>query len=268
MVNLKSRAARNIAWIERYCRVPEGAHVGKPVKLRDWQRGELRDIYDNPAAPAARSCRSGARTERPRSPPFYYSCICAARNTGRIAAILDRAKPRASGADLLNWPPRSCACRQDLPTVVKIREAAKESALSRSRHPLSGAFGGSLTAYGLSPVFTVHDELGQVKGPRSELYEALETATGANEAPLTVIISTQAPTDGDLLSMLIDDALAGHDPRTVCRLYTAPKELNPFEIETIELANPALGTFLNASKSWKWRRTPSACPRARRNSEI
>src|SRR5262245_41801585 len=33
------------------------------------------------------------------------------------------------------------------------------------------------TNYGLSPVLIVHDELGQVRGPRSELYEALETST-------------------------------------------------------------------------------------------
>jgi len=102
------------------------------------------------------------------------------------------------------------------------------------------------TAYGLSPSFVVHDELGQVRGPRSELYEALETAAGAQENPLSVIISTQAPTDADLLSMLIDDAKAGHDPRTLVSLYTAPPEEDPFERAVIAKANPALGNFLNA----------------------
>jgi phage terminase large subunit-like protein len=101
------------------------------------------------------------------------------------------------------------------------------------------------TAYGLSPVFIVHDELGQVKGPRSELYEALETATGAQEYPLSIIISTQAPTDADLLSVLIDDALAAHDPRTVISLYTASDELDPFSDEAIRAANPAFGDFQN-----------------------
>src|SRR5690625_5673840 len=42
------RSTRNIRWIERYCRVPEGKDVGKPVKLRGWQRAELRKVYDNP----------------------------------------------------------------------------------------------------------------------------------------------------------------------------------------------------------------------------
>jgi phage terminase large subunit-like protein len=91
----------------------------------------------------------------------------------------------------------------------------------------------------------IHDELGQVRGPRSTLYEALETATGAQQNPLSVIISTQAPTEGDLLSVLIDDALSGQDPRVVVSLYTAPMDLDPFEPDTIRLANPALGNFLN-----------------------
>jgi hypothetical protein len=51
------------------------------------------------------------------------------------------------------------------------------------------------------------------------LYEALETATGAQADPLTIVISTQAPTDADLLSILIDDAKAGHDPHTVLSLH-------------------------------------------------
>src|SRR5215831_6481599 len=102
------------------------------------------------------------------------------------------------------------------------------------------------TAYGLSPVFLVHDELGQVRGPRSELFEALETSTSAQLAPLSIIISTQAPTDGDLLSILIDDALSGHDPHTICLLHAAPADAaDPFSLETIKLANPALGTFQN-----------------------
>ena len=80
------------------------------------------------------------------------------------------------------------------------------------------------------------------------MYEALETATGAQDDPLSIIISTQAPTDADLLSVLIDDALAGHDPRVVVKLYTADQTLDPFAEETIKLANPAFGDFQNASE--------------------
>src|SRR5215472_16742244 len=101
------------------------------------------------------------------------------------------------------------------------------------------------TNYGLSPVLTIHDELGQVRGARSELFEALETASAAQVRPLSIIISTQAPTGADLLSILLDDAMAGHDARVICCLYSAPPDADPFAIATIKLANPALGNFQN-----------------------
>jgi len=103
----------------------------------------------------------------------------------------------------------------------------------------------SSTAHGKSPAFALHDELGQVRGPRSELFNAVENAMGAHESPMSVVISTQAPTDADLLSVLIDDALDGNDPRIVVSLYTADPQLDAFSIEAIKQANPALGDFLN-----------------------
>jgi len=107
------------------------------------------------------------------------------------------------------------------------------------------------TAYGLSPVFTVHDELGQVKGPRSELYEALETASAAQEAPLSIVISTQAPTDADLLSLLIDDGLTGADPRIKVELCTAPVDIDPFSEEAIRAANPHFDEFMNKEEVFR-----------------
>ncbi len=87
-----------------------------------------------------------------------------------------------------------------------------------------------------------------MRGPRSQLYEAMETATAAQADPLTIIISTQAPHDADLLSVLIDDAVAGHDERVVVSLYTAPLDDDPFDEETIRLANPAYGEFQNPTE--------------------
>jgi phage terminase large subunit-like protein len=35
-----------IAWIEDSCVIPEGRHVGRPVKLRPWQKRIIRSLYD------------------------------------------------------------------------------------------------------------------------------------------------------------------------------------------------------------------------------
>src|SRR5215469_11398071 len=44
----KTRGEEVIGWIERACFVPEGANVGQPLKLLDWQRDWILTIYDNP----------------------------------------------------------------------------------------------------------------------------------------------------------------------------------------------------------------------------
>src|SRR5690606_24693907 len=133
-----------------------------------------------------------------------------------------------------------------LNAVVKDRYTAKQSFCEELGTLYRALSAEASTAYGLIPVFIVYDELGQVRGPRSELYEALETATGAQDSPLSIVISTQAPNPTDLLSVLIDDAKTGADKRVVLSLYTAPDDADPFEAETIKLANPAFGDFQNA----------------------
>ena len=39
-----SRGNRNIRWIEKHCIVPEGRDVGKPIKLRPWQKKWIKAI--------------------------------------------------------------------------------------------------------------------------------------------------------------------------------------------------------------------------------
>jgi phage terminase large subunit-like protein len=131
---------------------------------------------------------------------------------------------------------------------VVVRDTAKQLACPELGTLYRALSAEASTSYGLSPVFVVHDELGQVKGPRSELYEALETAAGAQDEPLSIVISTQAPTAADLLSVLIDDAATGTDPKVKLFLFTAPEGLDPFGDEAIRAANPAYGDFLNAEE--------------------
>ena len=43
-----TRGEKVIAFIEAYCKTPEGAKVGSSLKLADFQREFITDIYDNP----------------------------------------------------------------------------------------------------------------------------------------------------------------------------------------------------------------------------
>lgn len=260
-----ARARRNIAWIEQYCRVPEGRDVGKSVKLRPWQRKEIERIYGSPTRRAIISFgRKNGKTALASFLLLLHLCGPEAKPNSQLYSA---AQSREQASVLFNLAAKSVRMSPDLHAVIIIRDTAKELVCAEIGTKYRALSADASTAYGLSPVFTVHDELGQVKGPRSELYEALETASGAHEEPLSVIISTQAPTDGDLLSILIDDAEKGEDPRVKVSLYTADPDLDPFAEKAIRQANPAFGDFQNAKETLAMaedaRRMPSREPEFR-----
>ena len=244
-----SRAERNIRWIETYCRIPEGKDVGKPVKLREWQRHELTRIYDNPHGTRRAILSFGRKNGKTALSAFILLLHLCGPEARPNSQLFSAAQSRDQAAILFSLAAKTVRMSPDLSAVVVIRDTAKQLACTELGTLYRALSADASTAYGLSPVLIVHDELGQVKGPRSELYEALETATGAQENPLSIVISTQAPTDADLLSLLIEDGLSGQDPRVVVSLYTAPETLDPFTEEAIRLANPAFGDFQNAQET-------------------
>lgn len=254
-----SRSARNIRWIESHLRVPEGALVGEPIKLRPWQRKVLRGIYDSPTRRALISfARKNGKTA-------LAACLLLLHLVGPEAQpnsqLYSAAQSRDQASILFALAAKMVRMSPDLSQYVVVRDTAKQLACPELGTLYRALSAEASTAYGLSPAFVVHDELGQVRGPRSDLYEALETAAGAQKSPLSIVISTQAPTDADLLSVLIDDAARGEDPQTKLFLFSASKDLDPFGDEAIKAANPAFGDFQNAqevrSQAESARRMPS-----------
>lgn len=136
----------------------------------------------------------------------------------------------------------------DLAAYVSVRDTIKQLYCPELGTLYRALSADAFTNLGSSPAFAVHDELGQVRGPRFELFEAIETGMGAHTDPLSIVISTQAPTDQDLLSILIDDAATGKDPKRKLYLFSAPRELDPFGVPAFKAANPAYGDFLNADE--------------------
>lgn len=234
-----------IDWIEDYCFVPEGKLLGQRIHLAEWQRDEVRKIYDNPAGTRRAILSFGRKNGKTTLCALLLLVHLCGPRAITNSSMFSTAQSRDQAALIFHMAAKIVRMSPGLRDNVKIKDTTKELTCPELQTRYRALSAEASTAYGLSPVFAIHDELGQVRGPRSELYEAIETATGAQEDPLSVIISTQAPTDSDLLSVLIDDALAGHDPRVIVKLYTAPLHLDPFSEEAIHAANPALGNFLN-----------------------
>lgn len=244
----KTRADRNIAWIEKHCAIPEGKDVGKPVRLREWQKADLRKIYDNPAGTRLAILSFGKKNAKTSLACFLLLLHLCGPESVPNTQLPSTAQSKEQAAVLFKLAAKVVRLSPTLRPVLVVRDTIKEIYCPERGTLYKALSAEASTAHGQSPIFAVHDELGQVRGPISELYNAIENAMGAHENPLSIIISTQAPTDADLLSVLIDDALAGHDPRTVISLYTADKSLDPFSEEAIRQANPAFGDFLNAKE--------------------
>lgn len=241
-----TRGERNAAWIESFCRIPEGKFVGRKVKLTSKQKTWLKRIYDEPTRIFILSmARKNAKTAFSAFLLLLHLCGPEAKPNSQLYSA---AQSRDQASILFALAAKMIRMSPELSDYVGIRDTAKQLYCKELGTLYRALSAEASTAYGLSPVFTVHDELGQVKGPRSELYEALETASAAQESPLSIIISTQAPTDADLLSVLIDDALTGADPRIKVELYTAPIDLDPFLESTIRLANPHFDDFMNTEE--------------------
>jgi len=241
-----TRGERNADWIERYCRVPEGKLIGQKVHLSQNQRRWLKRIYDTPTRTFILSMgRKNAKTTFSGFLLLLHLCGPEAVPNGQLFSA---AQSREQASILFNLSAKIVRMSPDLSETVSIRDTAKQlycPDLGTLYRALSAE---ASTAYGLSPTFTVHDELGQVKGPRSDLYDALESASAAHDNPLSVVISTQAPTDADLLSVLIDDALTGADPMVKVELYTTPVDDDPFTEESIRKANPHYDEFMNRAE--------------------
>jgi phage terminase large subunit-like protein len=241
-----TRGQRNIAWIESFCCIPEGRDVGKPVRLRPWQKKIIVGIYDKPTRRAIISF--GRKNAKTTLAGFLLLLHLAGPEARANSQLYSAAQSRDQAALLFGLASKMVRLSPSLSQFLTVRDSAKQLFCPELGTLYRALSADATTAYGLSPVFIVHDELGQVKGSRSPLYEALETATGAQQDPLSIVISTQAPTDADLLSVLIDDAKAGHDKRVRLFIYTAPVEDDPFSAKTIRKANPAFGDFLNAEE--------------------
>lgn len=239
------RAERNINWIEDYCRIPEG-QVGARVRLRDWQKDIIRGIYGTPTRRAIISV--GRKNAKSTLAAFLLLLHLCGHEAKANSQLYSAAVSRDQAALIFGLAAKIVRLSPDLQQFVTIRDTAKQLVCPELGTLYRALSAEASTAYGLSPAFIVHDELGQVKGPRSELYEALETATGAQEDPLSIVISTQAPTDADLLSVLIDDAATQSDPKVKLFLWTAPEEGEAFSEEAIRAANPAFGDFQNAEE--------------------
>lgn len=238
-----TRAEKVIAFIERYCFVPEGALVGKPIKLEDFQRQFITDVYDNKHGTTHGILSIGRKNGK----TALIACLLLAHLVGPVAVqnsqIISGAMSRDQAALVFNLAVKMIQLNSKLSNIISIKPSGKRLIGLPMNVEYKALAADGKTAQGLSPVLAILDEVGQVQGSQSAFVDAITTAQGAHKNPLLLTISTQAANDADLLSIWIDDAKNSADPHTVCHVYTADSSLNITDPQAWQQANPALGIF-------------------------
>lgn len=243
-----TRGEKVIAFIERYCRVPEGVLLGKPVRLLDFQKRFILDVYDNPA----RTSRAYLSMARKNAKTATISMMVLAHIVGPEAyqnsRIVSGAQTRKQAGEVYNYAAKMVAMSPELRKVVKAVPSQKILIGLPMNVEYQAISADAKGAHGGSPIVAILDEVGQVRGPYDAFIEAIETSQGAYEGKaLLIAISTQAPTDDDLFSRWLDDAEASGDPRIVRHVYSAPDDADLLDRDAWKAANPALGAFRSLS---------------------
>lgn len=238
-----TRAEKVIAFLHRFCKVPEGALIGQPLRLEKFQQRFIREIYDNPAG--TRKAYLSIARKNGKSAIIAGLLLAhiagpeAKQNSQIISGAMSRDQAAlvfALACKMINLSPELQARTRIIPsqkTIIGLSKNVEYKAISAE----------GKTAHGLSPVLAILDEVGQVRGPHSEFIDAIVTSQGAHEAPLLVAISTQAPNDADLFSIWLDDAKESKDPRIVCHVYSADAGGDILDPTQWAKANPGLGLF-------------------------
>lgn len=232
-----------IRFIETYCHVPDGAKVGAPFMLERFQKRFILEVYDNPHGTAL----AILSIARKNGKTALIACLVLAHLVGpearRNSQLVSGAMSREQAAIVFDLAWKIVQLSPRLRPIVRAQSTHKTLIglpLATTYQALSAE---GKTAHGKSPVLAILDEVGQIRGPTDPFVEAITTAQGAHEAPLLIAISTQAPSDADMLSLWIDDHLRGHDAHTVAHVYTAPADCDLLDRKAWRAANPALGSF-------------------------
>lgn len=238
-----SRAARVIAFIEKHCLTPDGAQVGKPMLLAEFQKAWIVAVYDNPAGTRRAILSVSRKNGKSGLIAGLLLCHLVGPEAKQNSQLCSGAMSRDQAALVFNLASKMVQLSPKLSAIVRIIPSGKRLLGLPLNTEYKALAADGKTAMGLSPVFAVLDEIGQVRGPQSDFIDAITTSQGAHAAPLLIAISTQAANDADLLSVWIDDAKASNDPRIVCHVYEGEKGCDLMDESAWKAANPALGIF-------------------------
>lgn len=226
---------------ETYLRIPEGKSAGKPLTLIPSLERFFYDVFDNPHGTRKAILSMARKNAKSSGIACILVCFLVGPEAKLNTQIVSGAMSRDQAALIYKLASKMIRMSPKLVPIVKEIPSKKMLIGLPLNVEFQALAADGATAQGLSVYLGMIDEAGQVRGPSSDFISAIETSQGAHESPLMIYLSTQAPTDADFLSILIDDAINSQDPHIVCHLYAAPQNCDLMDRKAWKMANPGLG---------------------------
>lgn len=230
--------------------ISSGKLAGQKLRLRDWQKDMLRPVFDRQVdgKRVVRTAlfsfpRKQGKTQIAAVIALAFLCGPLMEERGQIySAASDRNQASLVFKEL-------CAIIDRTPWMTDRLNIRKQ--IKTVEDEVSGSFYAALSsdarkAHGLSPSCVIADEIAMWRG--RDLWDNLVSGTSAREQPLTVAIGTQAASDENLMSELVDYAEKVNsgeleDETFHGVVYAASEDADPWAEETWFACNPALDDF-------------------------
>lgn len=157
-----TRGERVIAFIERFCIVPEGKLIGQPMRLDPFQKDFILAVYDNPAG----TDMAILSIARKNGKTGLIAGILLAHLVGPEAVqntqIVSGALSREQAAIVFNLAVKMVNLNPKLQEIVHITPSGKKLIGLPCNVEYKALSAEGKTTHGLSPILAILDETGQV----------------------------------------------------------------------------------------------------------
>lgn len=249
----KTKPLEDLTKGEKVCRfaqehlvVPEGALVGKPLVLDDYQVAFILALFDGPV-PARKGILSVAR--RNGKTATIGAILCAyivgpLATPNSLVALAAMSREQAGLAyRLMSLMLANSPSLKDLYRAVP---SAKRIFGLRRNVELETLSRDARTGHGRGIKVLMLDEAGQIEAPVDDYIEMLTSSLGSYDDSLHLIISTQAPSDAAYFSREIDIATLERPEDVVCHVYCASPDAGLEDEDEWARANPGMGKYRSA----------------------
>lgn len=121
-----TRGERVIAFIEGFCKIPEGEHVGKEVRLADFQKKFLLDLYDNPHGTDTAILSIARKNAKTGLIAFILLAHLVGPEAKLNSRIVSGAMSRDQAAEVYNLASKCVMQSEKLSSIIKIVPSGKK----------------------------------------------------------------------------------------------------------------------------------------------